>query len=97
MSTYRIKRIAVLFVLAVLAFAAFQYFQNNPIGGGESVVIRTLHAQGFENIETGPALLGYCESGELPTSFSATTKDGQPVSGVVCVNSFLQTAYIRYK
>lgn len=64
---------------------------------GGSLAERVLVAEGMANIATQPAAMGNCASGQTPVGFTATRADGTPVSGVVCENLILQTAYIKYR
>lgn len=83
-------------ITVLLCLAALFAMNAMQPQNGDSLVIRTLKAQGMENIQTAPAMLGMCDDNDIPTSFTATQNE-QAVSGVVCVNALRQTAYIRYK
>jgi hypothetical protein len=95
----RLARTTILFLLVGLLALGSLFLQNrtgNTIG---SLVTQTLTAQGFSGIEINWTPAGLvCESGETGYAFTAVTRDGMPVQGIVCARtSPTRHAYITYR
>jgi hypothetical protein len=89
--------IVLLLFVALFGWAYISLGAGQGGAGGDSLVVRTLKAQGLENISIGgPTALGVCDGHQVPTTFTAT-RDSAPIAGVVCEDLVMQTAYIKYR
>jgi hypothetical protein len=86
--------IALVITLGIVYLGLTQASHTSPNG----LVMRTLTAHGFEDIQLSPTAPGYChDSGEFAYAFAAN-KDGIPFKGVVCARTTpVQRAYLIIK
>jgi hypothetical protein len=85
-----------LLVVVVLLGLAYLFITGSGDTSSDSLAVRTLQAQGFEQIQTKTTAAGYCESGEHAYAFAAVRPGVGVVQGFVCVRFFPSSAYIKY-
>ncbi len=84
-------------VVAILLISIATIYALNQTGtDSTALVVKTLQSEGATEIRVQPGSAGNCTTGEVAYDFVAI-KNEQPVSGLVCVNIHMDTAYIRYR
>jgi hypothetical protein len=92
----RDRKLIFLFILVAILGIVYMGLTQASHASPNGIATRTLTAHGFDDIRISPTAPGYChDSGEFAYAFTAKSREGMPVKGVVCARTTpVQRAYL---